>query len=165
MSKYNDTIYALSTPTGKSAIAVIRISGKKSLETLKKISTLKKIIPNKTSLCFLKFKKSTIDQVLVTFYKKPKSFQLQRTRLLNRNTTAVYMILCSTTTLMYFQTFIHILMKINQWILLIFRRKLLNKQCQIMKERIVMTEYAVKMLKSMVEKLKHRREKDSNSQI
>ena len=28
MSKYNDIIYALSTPPGKSAIAIIRISGK-----------------------------------------------------------------------------------------------------------------------------------------
>ena len=37
MSKYKDTIYALSTPTGKSAIAVIRISGDKSLKTLKRI--------------------------------------------------------------------------------------------------------------------------------
>ena len=40
MSKYKDTIYALSTPTGKSAIAVIRISGKQSLNILKKIFTL-----------------------------------------------------------------------------------------------------------------------------
>ena len=40
MSKYKDTIYALSTPTGRSAIAVIRISGDQSLNTLKKISSL-----------------------------------------------------------------------------------------------------------------------------
>ena len=37
MSKYNDTIYALSTPTGKSAIALLRVSGKDSLRILKKI--------------------------------------------------------------------------------------------------------------------------------
>ena len=46
MSKYKDTIYALSTPTGKSAIAVFRISGDQSLNILKKISSIKKITPN-----------------------------------------------------------------------------------------------------------------------
>ena len=74
MSNYKDTIYALSTPTGKSAIAIIRISGKQSLEVLKKISLIKKILPNKTRLTFLKFKEEIIDHVLVVFYKKPKSF-------------------------------------------------------------------------------------------
>ncbi|MDC0498213.1 tRNA uridine-5-carboxymethylaminomethyl(34) synthesis GTPase MnmE [Alphaproteobacteria bacterium] len=74
MSKYKDTIYALSTPTGKSAIAVIRISGDQSLNILKKISLIKKFAPNKTKLTLLKFKKDIIDQVLVVFFKKPNSF-------------------------------------------------------------------------------------------
>ena len=74
MSKYKDTIYALSTPTGKSAIAVIRISGDKSLDILKKISSIKKIIPNKIKLTFLKFEKQIIDQILVVYFKKPHSF-------------------------------------------------------------------------------------------
>jgi tRNA modification GTPase len=74
MSKYKDTIYALSTPTGKSAIAVIRISGDQSLNILKKISPIKKITPNKTKLTLLKFKKQIIDQALVVFFKKPNSF-------------------------------------------------------------------------------------------
>ena len=74
MSKYKDTIYALSTPTGKSAIAVIRISGNQSFNILKKISLIKKITPNKTKLTFLKFQKQIIDQVLVVFFKKPNSF-------------------------------------------------------------------------------------------
>jgi tRNA modification GTPase len=74
MSNYKDTIYALSTPTGRSAIAVIRISGDQSLNTLKKISSIKKIIPNKTKLTLLKFEKQIIDQVLVVFFKKPHSF-------------------------------------------------------------------------------------------
>jgi tRNA modification GTPase len=74
MSKYKDTIYALSTPTGKSAIAVIRISGDKSLDILKKISSIKKIIPNKIKLTFLKFEKQIIDQILVVYFKKPYSF-------------------------------------------------------------------------------------------
>ena len=74
MSKYKDTIYALSTPTGKSAIAVIRISGEQSLNVLKKISSIKKIQPNKTKLTLLSFQKQIIDQVLVVFFKKPNSF-------------------------------------------------------------------------------------------
>src|SRR5210317_887135 len=74
MSKYKDTIYALSTPTGKSAIAVIRISGEQSLNVLKKISSIKKIQPNKTKLTLLNFQKQIIDQVLVVFFKKPNSF-------------------------------------------------------------------------------------------
>ena len=74
MSKYNDTIYALSTPTGKSAIALIRVSGKDSLETIKKISSIKKISPNKTKVTFLNFKNKTIDQVIITYFKQTKSF-------------------------------------------------------------------------------------------
>jgi len=74
MSKYNDTIYALSTPTGKSAIALLRVSGKDSLRILKKISSIKKIIPNKTKLTLLKFEKSIIDQVIITYFKSPNSF-------------------------------------------------------------------------------------------
>ena len=74
MSKYKDTIYALSTPSGKSALAVIRISGDQSLKVLKKISSIKKISPNKINLTFLKFEKQIIDQVIITYFKKPKSF-------------------------------------------------------------------------------------------
>ena len=74
MSKYKDTIYALSTPTGKSAIAIFRITGDQSLNVLKKITSIKKIIPNKTKLTLLKFQKQIIDQVLIVFFKKPYSF-------------------------------------------------------------------------------------------
>ena len=38
MVKKQDTIYALSTPPGKSAIAVVRISGKKAKEVIKKLT-------------------------------------------------------------------------------------------------------------------------------
>ncbi|MBT3901398.1 MAG: tRNA uridine-5-carboxymethylaminomethyl(34) synthesis GTPase MnmE [Pelagibacteraceae bacterium] len=74
MLKYNDTIYALSTSTGKSAIDVIRISGNNSLRILKKIILINKIIPNKTNLVILKYKKEVIDQVILTYFKAPKSF-------------------------------------------------------------------------------------------
>ena len=74
MLKYNDTIYALSTSTGKSAIDVIRISGNNSLKILKKIILINKIIPNKTNLVILKYKKEVIDRVILTYFKAPKSF-------------------------------------------------------------------------------------------
>ena len=74
MSMLSDTIYALSTPIGRSAIAVIRISGKNSYKTLKKISSIKKIYPNKTTLSILKFENKPIDQVVINYFKKPKSF-------------------------------------------------------------------------------------------
>ncbi len=74
MSKYNDTIYALSTPPGKSAIALIRISGKGVAGVLKKICRIKKAIPKKTNVVFLKYKKILIDEVVVLYHKAPRSF-------------------------------------------------------------------------------------------
>ncbi len=74
MSKHNDTIYALSTPLGKSAIAIIRISGKNAFQVLKKISKTKKIKNNQTNVMLLKFKGELIDQAMVLAYKAPKSF-------------------------------------------------------------------------------------------
>ena len=70
-----DTIFALSTPRGKSAIAVFRISGLKSHKIIKKISSNKKIIINKTYLNYIfSSNKSPIDQTLTTYFKSPKSF-------------------------------------------------------------------------------------------
>ncbi len=74
MSKHNDTIYALSTPPGKSAIAVIRISGKDAIKAIKQISSIKKIKNNETKVLFLKHKGTLVDQVIVACYKSPNSF-------------------------------------------------------------------------------------------
>ena len=74
MSNYSDTIYALSTPQGKSAIALIRVSGEKALKVIKKITKIKKIIPNKTNLLFIKNNNILIDQALIIFFKSPNSF-------------------------------------------------------------------------------------------
>jgi len=74
MSKYNDTIYALSTVPGKSAIAIIRVSGKDAIKVLKKISSTKEIKTNKTNVLFLNYKGVSIDQVVVLYYKAPRSF-------------------------------------------------------------------------------------------
>ena len=74
MSKYKDTIYALSSPQGKSAIAIIRVSGKGALKTIRKITKTNKITPNKTNLLFLRTKDVIIDQSLVIYFKAPNSF-------------------------------------------------------------------------------------------
>ena len=75
MSKYNDTIYALSSPPGKSAIAIIRVSGSAVLKIIKKLFPVsKKITPNKTNLFLLKHKKKPIDQIVLIYFKQPKSY-------------------------------------------------------------------------------------------
>ena len=74
MYKHNDTIYALSTPLGKSAIAVIRLSGKDAIKVIKQISSIKKIKNNETKVLFLKHKGAPVDQVIVAYYKSPNSF-------------------------------------------------------------------------------------------
>ncbi len=70
-----DTIFALSTPSGKSAIAIVRISGKGAHKIIKKIisKTLKK--PNRPTLCHLQnLEKKIIDKSVVTLIKEPKSY-------------------------------------------------------------------------------------------
>ena len=75
MSKYNDTIYALSSPPGKSAIAIIRVSGKGVLKIIKKLFPVsKKITPNKTNLFLIKHKKKPIDEIVLIYFKQPKSY-------------------------------------------------------------------------------------------
>ena len=74
MSNYSDTIYALSTPVGKSAIAIIRISGSESLRIIKKIISLKKITANKKILTYLNYNNQPIDHILLTYFKKPRSY-------------------------------------------------------------------------------------------
>ncbi len=73
MSK--ETIYALSSAQGKSAIAIIRLSGPLSFNTVKAISSN---MPKKqNSQCLnniLDDDNSIIDQTLTTFFKAPKSY-------------------------------------------------------------------------------------------
>ncbi len=75
MRKKQDTIYALSTPPGKSAIAVVRISGNKAFDYIKKISSSMPAKPNTSSLNKLVTRNGdVIDQTITTYYKAPKSF-------------------------------------------------------------------------------------------
>lgn len=78
----NDTITALATPHGSGAIAVIRLSGKKSFEIIDKVFFNKDLKPKKISgekgytVHFGVIAESDIiiDEVLVTIFKNPHSY-------------------------------------------------------------------------------------------
>ncbi|HNW71286.1 MAG TPA: tRNA uridine-5-carboxymethylaminomethyl(34) synthesis GTPase MnmE [Bacteroidales bacterium] len=76
----NDTICAISTPTGVGAIALIRISGKKAIGILEKIFVpTKKISIKKAPAYKLHFGKivfngETVDEVLVSIFRAPHSY-------------------------------------------------------------------------------------------
>lgn len=72
-----DTIAAISTAFGNAGIAVVRISGPKSLPILKKVfSSSKKpaFKPNKVYFGKIKEEGRIIDEVLAVFFKSPKTF-------------------------------------------------------------------------------------------
>ncbi|MDH3003763.1 MAG: tRNA uridine-5-carboxymethylaminomethyl(34) synthesis GTPase MnmE [Candidatus Shikimatogenerans sp. JK-2022] len=77
--KYNyyfnkeNTISAISSPNGIGAIAIIRISGQKSLNIIKKFF-FKKIKINQVNLGNLYYKNKIIDKVIIIFFKKPNSY-------------------------------------------------------------------------------------------
>ena len=72
-----DTIYALATPSGKSALAVIRISGNNCKKILSEVSYIKKHTPNKKIISKIYSDKKSnkiLDTAMVTYFKKPKSY-------------------------------------------------------------------------------------------
>lgn len=75
-----DTICALATPPYKSALALIRLSGPKSIDVISKMIKMnaKTLIPNHSYFVHLyndkKDKDSLIDEAVMTFYKGPKSY-------------------------------------------------------------------------------------------
>ena len=75
--KINDTIVAQSTPYGESAIGLIRLTGKKSLEIVNKLfpeKNLNKVKSHTIHHGNLEYKKEIIDEVLVSIFKEPKSY-------------------------------------------------------------------------------------------
>ena len=75
MKESDETIIALSTSVGKSALAVIRISGKLSYNLVKSHSSNMPIQPNIATFNNLITKRNkVIDQTITTYFKKPKSF-------------------------------------------------------------------------------------------
>jgi tRNA modification GTPase len=74
---WDDTIVALATPPGVGAIAVIRISGKKSFEIIDQLFPSKKISEQASHTLhvgFLKEEEKNLDEVVISIFHNPKSY-------------------------------------------------------------------------------------------
>ncbi len=75
MRKNSDKIFALATKKSKSAIALFRLSGSTSIKSITKIINKKTIKEKTPTVCYILNKnKEIIDQVIITVFKKPKSY-------------------------------------------------------------------------------------------
>lgn len=75
MTAQNETILALSTPPGRGALAVIRVSGPSSLESLAALTGKQKIPkPREAALRKISHDGKLIDQALVVTFSAPASF-------------------------------------------------------------------------------------------
>ena len=77
MNNKQDTVFALSTTPGRSALSVIRITGKKSFYVVKKLTKNKSTqLENRKALTTHIYNKnnSLIDKVVVTFFYGPNSY-------------------------------------------------------------------------------------------
>lgn len=75
MNSINDTIVALASGAIKSAISVIRVSGSNSFEIVDSIFSNKKEKEHqKVYYGFIKDNEEIVDEVMITYYKGPKSF-------------------------------------------------------------------------------------------
>lgn len=70
----NDTICAIATSLKESAIAIIKVSGPEAFELVKKVSDVKKMEPNTIKYGHIIENNEIIDEVLISFFKGPKSF-------------------------------------------------------------------------------------------
>lgn len=77
-SQFRPTIFALSTVPGKSAVAVVRVSGSESSFILKELTSQKAKIPKERCAAVRKLHNSKdkrlLDDALVLLFKEPKSF-------------------------------------------------------------------------------------------
>ena len=76
-SYYHDTIAAISTPSGRGGIAVIKISGPDSLKYLKSITDTKRnpaSFPREMIYSHIKDNDHTVDEALVCFMNAPHSY-------------------------------------------------------------------------------------------
>ena len=77
MSLYSDTIFALSSAPGRSALSVIRISGEQAFYVVKKLTKnkIKTFDHRTTSLTSIYCKNNNlIDKVVLAFYCQPNSY-------------------------------------------------------------------------------------------
>ena len=73
----NDTIVAQSTPQGKGAIGIIRLSGKNSITIINSIFPSKDLSKEKSHTIHygnIEYENDIIDEVLVSIFKEPKSY-------------------------------------------------------------------------------------------
>ena len=70
----NDTICAISTALKDGAISIVRMSGDDSFSIIKKISDVKDIKPNTIVYSHIYDDKELIDEVLISFFEKNKSY-------------------------------------------------------------------------------------------
>lgn len=72
----NDTICAISTAVGVGAISIIRLSGNESISIVNNIFTkdLEKVESHTINYGYIKYKNETIDEVMVSVMKSPKTF-------------------------------------------------------------------------------------------
>ncbi|HTQ64163.1 MAG TPA: hypothetical protein VMI12_05165, partial [Puia sp.] len=77
LTGWDDTIVALATPPGIGAIAVIRLSGKKSLDIVNALFPSKDLSqqPNHSlHVGYLKEDENILDEVVVSIFRAPKSY-------------------------------------------------------------------------------------------
>ncbi len=70
----NDTICAISTSLKDGAISIVRMSGEDSFDIIKSISDIKKIEANTIKYSHIYDNSEVIDEVLISFFKGPKSY-------------------------------------------------------------------------------------------
>ncbi len=77
----NDTICAIATSSGVGAISIIRVSGKESIDIVNKIfdKDLSKKETHTITYGFIMDKNEKIDEVLVSYFKSPRSFTTEDT--------------------------------------------------------------------------------------
>jgi tRNA modification GTPase len=77
LTGWDDTIVALATPPGIGAIAVIRLSGKKSLEIVNELFPSRDLTQQPTHslhVGYLKEEENILDEVVVSIFRSPKSY-------------------------------------------------------------------------------------------
>lgn len=77
LSGWDDTIVALATPPGVSALGIVRLSGKKAIEVMNELFPSKDLSkqPSHTAhVGFLKNGAEVLDEVVVTIFRAPRSY-------------------------------------------------------------------------------------------
>lgn len=70
----NDTICAISTSLKEAAISIIRLSGDEAFDIVKRVTDIKEIKPNTIVYSHIYENKEVLDEILVSFFKGPKSY-------------------------------------------------------------------------------------------